>query len=253
MSLEKKTLVLSKAKASDDDNGYLEGYGAVKGNVDSYGDRIVDGAFLNLDEFTNSGFMADHHDWAKDIGFIVEAREDAHGLWVKMAFYPTTEAQEIRKKVASRLAAGKAVGLSIGYFTKVWEWAEEDGKDIRILKGIDIAEVSVVTMPANPKAQVTSAKDKTVSADPSAKGFGEEFDGLAQSVEDFIGRAAKVADERGEKWKAERGEQYRRMAEKLTAEADAMEAKTDANEIEPPKAANADLVRRAMELAQTSN
>lgn len=222
---------LKAVDGGDEGHGYIEGYGAVKNNIDSYGDVIADGAFKDLEEFTVSGFMGDSHQWDKNIGYIVEAREDEKGLWVKMAFHSTDDAQRIRTKTRERLAAGKKVGLSIGYFVTDRKEEERDGQTIRVLTGVEVFEVSIVTMPANQMALVASAK--SVSADSTAKGFGEEFDTLAQGVSDYLDRAAKAAPDRGETWKAERCEQYRRMAEKLTAEADAMEAKDRQAEPEP--------------------
>lgn len=220
--MERKSLYL-EVKATGDPGGegygYIEGYGAYKGNADSYGDIIRDGAFKNLDKFAVSGFMGKSHDWDDAMGWIAEAKEDERGLWVKMAFHSTPDAQELRTKVQERLAAGKSVGLSIGYFTKTASYGQLDGQEVRYLDEIEVFEVSVVTMPANERATVLSAK----AQDGPPKSFGDEFAAIEQMAVSFVDRAAKVAPERGESWKAERCEQYRRMAETLTKAAEELE------------------------------
>jgi HK97 family phage prohead protease len=220
--MERKYLdlqVKSAGNLGDEGNGYLEGYGAVKGNIDSYGDVIRDGAFKNLEALVGKGFAGKGHDWTDAIGYVEEAREDEHGLWVKMAFHSTQDAQDVRTKVQERLAAGRSVGLSIGYFTKVASPGKVEGKDVRFLDEIEVFEVSVVTMPANERATVLSAK----AQDGPPKSFGDEFTVIEQMAVSFVDRAAKVAPERGESWKAERCEQYRRMAETLTKAAEELE------------------------------
>lgn len=220
--MERKSLycaIKSAHEPAGGTHGYVEGYAAFKGNVDSYGDIIRDGAFKNLDKFAVWGFLGESHDWSKALGYIEEAREDDQGLWVKMAFHSTRDAQDLRTKVTERLKAGKEVGLSIGYFTKAASYGTLDGQDVRYLDEIEVFEVSLVTMPANERAQVLSAK---AQGDPP-KSFWDEFAGIEQMAASFVERAAKIADERGAKWKVERCEQYRRLAKTLLGAADAIE------------------------------
>lgn len=186
--MERKSLYLEiKSAGSTDGPGYLEGYGAYKGNIDSYGDVIRDGAFKGLEEFIVSGFMGEAHAWDKAVGYIEEAREDDKGLWVKMAFHSTPDAQSLRTKVSERLAAGKSVGLSIGYFTRESENGQINGQDVRFLNSIEVFEVSVVTMPANDQAKVLAAKGHS---EPRAK----QFQDLTAQVEDYIQRLHEIKE-----------------------------------------------------------
>jgi HK97 family phage prohead protease len=214
--------VKSAGNLGDEGNGYLEGYGAVKGNIDSYGDVIRDGAFKNLEALVGKGFAGKGHDWTDAIGYVEEAREDEHGLWVKMAFHSTSDAQDVRTKVQERLSAGKAVGLSIGYFTKAASPGKVEGQDVRFLDEIEVFEVSVVTMPANERATVLSAKGH---GEPRAK----QFDNLTAQVQDYIHRLQEI------KSTGASDERVQRFTDELSAVAalcldaiDELSAKTEA-------------------------
>lgn len=154
--LEKKASALFGAKAFDEGNGHLEGYASVKNNVDAYGDVIVDGAYVNLETLLKAGWSGMNHDDC--VGYVVEAKEDAKGLWVKVAFHSTPVAQECRAIVTERLGAGKDVGMSIMFKTVESAYETRDGEDVRVLKAIEVVEAGFVLLPANPAAQVTQAK-----------------------------------------------------------------------------------------------
>lgn len=144
----------------DDDSGTVTLYAAVFGNVDRQGEVIAPGAFKNLDQFTQDGWMAVNHSW-NDLGVasIETATQDSTGLLVTAAWYSTPDAQDVRSIVKERIAKGKSVKASIGY--KVQESTSEtrDGNPIRVLKAIELIEVSVVNLPANPLAGVSTVKN----------------------------------------------------------------------------------------------
>ncbi|MBX3095664.1 MAG: phage major capsid protein [Fimbriimonadaceae bacterium] len=142
------------------DNGVLEGYASVKGILDRAGDEIAPGAYLNLSALVDEGFGAVGHDATRlPVATIESAREDTHGLRVRMQFHSTPEAQAARTIAQERLARGKAVGLSIGFIPRSAERVMRDGRPVRRLTGLEVREVSLVTMPANPLAVATSVKE----------------------------------------------------------------------------------------------
>lgn len=137
----------------------LAGYASVKHEIDAYGDVILDGAYGNLDEFVKDGFVAVGHDHVSvPIGYVTSAKEDRKGLFVSMAFHSTVEAQEAKTVVEERLAAGKRVGLSIGYLPLEWSFETRDGRRVRLLKRIELKEFSLVSLPAARGAVATLVK-----------------------------------------------------------------------------------------------
>ena len=147
----------------------FEGYGAVFGNVDAYGDVIEPGAFAAYLADVKNGkqewpsLMLQHGGWgmtAEDLmpaGVITDLSEDGKGL--KMA---ATLADIQRARDAYTLMKMKPrpaiTGLSIGYVAKEWEQRSKPEDPRRRLKRIDLAEISLVTFPANGKARVDAVK-----------------------------------------------------------------------------------------------
>jgi len=141
---------LSLEVKADGEPGEFTGYGSVFGNVDSYGDRIERGAFAGS-LATRMPKLVWQHDIWQPIGKWVEAKEDDRGLFLRgkltLGVEKGREAYELMKD-------GALDGLSIGYRTKA---AVNDG-NVRVLKEIDLWEVSLVTIGANPEALVTGVK-----------------------------------------------------------------------------------------------
>jgi uncharacterized protein len=145
----------------------FSGYGAVFGNVDSYGDVIAPGAFKDTLARAKSA-----HDWPAmlaqhgsflgggdntPVGLWTDMYEDTKGLVVDGKLAPTPRGQELYAlmKMTPRPAIN---GLSIGYVAKEWSARSRPEEPRRTLKKVDLMEVSIVTMPANPKARVTQVK-----------------------------------------------------------------------------------------------
>lgn len=145
-----ETKHLSLEVKADGDAGEFTGYGSVFGNVDSYGDMIVPGAFAGSLAIRMPKLVW-QHDIYQPIGKWTEAKEDDHGLFLRgkltLGVGKGREAYELMKD-------GALDGLSIGYRTKT---ATNDG-NVRVLKEIDLWEVSLVTIGANSDALVTSVK-----------------------------------------------------------------------------------------------
>jgi HK97 family phage prohead protease len=135
----------------EDGEGTIVGYGAVFGNVDRGGDRIIKGAFTrSLDERMPK--MVWQHDMGDPIGRWTEVREDDKGLYVKGKL---TLGATKGRDVYELLKDGALDGLSIGYATR----QSDMNGDVRDLKEIDLYEVSPVTLAMNEMASVTHVKD----------------------------------------------------------------------------------------------
>ena len=114
--LEYKSISLTEFKGLDEGPGWLKGHVSVHSEIDDGGDLIAEDAYTDtINEFLTNGFMADNHDWSKQIGYPMKAAVDNKGLYVENKFHETPDAQNSRQKAQQRLADGKQVQLSIGY------------------------------------------------------------------------------------------------------------------------------------------
>lgn len=160
----------------------FEGYGSVFGNVDLGGDVVMQGAFhdtLKKHKKTNSlPVMMWMHDPSQIPGAWVEMHEDEKGLVVKGTLADTQLGNEIRT-----LLGMKAVrGLSIGF---VIDEADYDEDGTRLIKKVDLWEVSVVSLPMNPKAQISHAKAR-LSANGEYVPTDKDMAALKREVEQFL-------------------------------------------------------------------
>ena len=141
------------------EEGRFSGYASVFGVIDYYDDEILRGAFAkSISE--KMPVMLWQHDRTEPIGVYESIREDDIGLWIEGRLLLDLE----KGREAYILLKNQAIrGLSIGYVPTQWEWENRDNRHIRVLKEIDLWEVSLVTFPANPKALVDDVKNiKTI-------------------------------------------------------------------------------------------
>lgn len=156
--LVRKTLSLSNVSLKmDGAAGKFAGYASVFGGVDSYGDTIVKGAFLDTLRTNGLPKMFWNHDWDMPIGKWDVAREDDHGLWVEGTLTPGLSLSE---DVKAALGHGTIDGLSIGGYLKRGDYEEnEDGR--RITKWTSLMEVSPVVFPADASARIDMSSIKS--------------------------------------------------------------------------------------------
>lgn len=153
--MKTKDFTLQVKDLSED--GSFEGYGSIFGNVDSYGEKVMPGAFIDsLAKHRREGsnvLMLWNHDSQQPIGVWEDLAEDAKGLWGKGRFL--LDIQKARE--THTLAKNKAIGgLSIGYR----EVEAENDSGVRLLKKLDLWEISPVTFPANRRARIESVKSE---------------------------------------------------------------------------------------------
>ena len=126
-------------------------------NIDFHGDVIKEGAFDNaIAKAEKTGKMPKlfKGHFSDDLpGIITSMKVDKQGLKIKGNFIDTTLGRDTRVEVKTKAISD----MSIGFISKDFD-EPENGKVRRIIKDVDLIEVSFVHFPANDKANVISAK-----------------------------------------------------------------------------------------------
>lgn len=139
------------------DDGTFTGYGSVFGVVDSYGEIVAPGAFLeSLAAHKAKGTMPAllwQHRSSEPLGVFTAMEEDSIGLKVSGQIALKTQ----RGAEAYELLKMKAIsGLSIGFIPR--DESRDKATGITTLKKVDLWETSLVTFPANDAARVQGVK-----------------------------------------------------------------------------------------------
>lgn len=169
-----KTIDVEIKAIGDDGDGRFQAYASVFDVIDSYGDMVIKGAFVDsLKDFGPKGegiplyWRHRMDDPFMLIGKTVEAKEDDHGLWVDCQLLDTNNA----KQVHALLLAGLVKQMSFAYDVIEGGWVdkEEDGQKYSYyeLRKLRIHEVSTVPIGANQETEilaVKSARDAAIAA-----------------------------------------------------------------------------------------
>lgn len=139
------------------EDGTFEGYGSIFNNVDSQGEKVVPGAFVeSLAKHRREGtnvLMLWQHNRNEPIGVWEDLAEDGKGLWGKGRIITAVQ----RGREVYELMKARAIrGLSIGY--RELDAVPENG--VRILKKLDLWEISPVSFASNGRARVENVKSE---------------------------------------------------------------------------------------------
>ena len=158
----------------DKEYGRFEGYGSVFGNKDLGNDVIEKGAFSkSLRKRKAKGVkLLYQHKSDMPIGVFDEIKEDEHGLVVKGRLALKTQAGA---EAYELLKMGALDGLSIGFRVNPQEVSYDKRANKRIIKEVDLMEVSLVTFPMNPQATVRSVKGEQYSIREWENGLRDAF------------------------------------------------------------------------------
>lgn len=165
------------------DAGLFEGYASTFGERDLGGDIVVAGAFMkSLKARGAKGVkMFADHDPSKRIGVWTDIAEDEKGLYVKGRLL--TEKQ-IGREAYIDLKEGSLDGMSIGF--RATDHSFDGRRKARMLKSVDLLEISLVSFPMNESARVTGVKSaleiKTI----------REFEDFLRDVGGYSHAAAKA-------------------------------------------------------------
>jgi len=166
MEIKRISCPLVEVKAEGDANsaeGEFSGYGSTFGNLDLGGDIIKAGAFnKTLNDWGMRGempFLLAFHDMNRPIGDWLEMREDEKGLFVRGRLWVKGDRRIEDAVMAYNMLRGTGQKtLSIGYYVKDYEMQDSINGSIRVIKEVDLVEVSVVLIPMNPEARITAVK-----------------------------------------------------------------------------------------------
>ena len=156
--MNKKDLSFEIKAVSDD--GLFSGYASVFDNVDSYGDIVRKGAFVeSISEWEAKGKMPPilwNHDPSDPIGVYTKMQEDDKGLFVEGRLLIDDVPRA--KQTHALMKAGVIDGLSIGY--RVKEYLYNVDEEVTDLIKLSLREVSIVTFPANPDTRIEAVKSR---------------------------------------------------------------------------------------------
>ena len=150
-------------KAVDGKGRTIEGYAAAFGNVDSQDDVVAPTFF---DEFLKTHKPADvtvliaHNMQSLPVGIPTSLSVDGVGLLTKTKVFKTTAGDDLLETTRELHAAGRRLGMSIGYHATDFAFEERDGRTVRLLKSGDLIEYSFAPeqIVANPRASTTGIK-----------------------------------------------------------------------------------------------
>lgn len=223
--MERKSLLLADAQFKlEGDDSTFTGYASTFGNVDSYGDTIVKGAYADTLKTNGMPKMFFNHDSSSvPIGKWVKAVEDDYGLLLTGEFTP---GNALAAEVKAALKHGTVDSMSIGYALRKGDY-EETPAGRTIKKVARLAETSIVTFPA----------DKFARVDLSSVKFEDEMAAI-ETIRDF------------EHFLRDAGNFSKGSAQALTARAKTLFTLRDAGNNDEAKSTEAAILARLTLLSQ---
>ena len=160
MQMETKQLALQQTEIKFSKNAELafSGYASMFGGVDAYGDTIEKGAYENTLTGRDRPIRMRWNHYGDVIGKWTKIQEDEKGLYVEGELTP---GHSKAADVYASLKHGAIDGMSIGY--RVKSSAQLEG-DRRLLKEIELIEISVVEEPADLMATIAEVKSALETA-----------------------------------------------------------------------------------------
>lgn len=156
MTMEHKFLAVDRAEFKfDGDAGTFTGYASVFGGTDSYGDTIAPGAYSKTLTNRDRRVRMHFNHYGAVIGKWLSMDEDDKGLLVRGSLTP---GHSVANDVLASLRHGAIDGLSIGFYARDFD---EDDEGRRVLKEIELIEISVVEEPADNAARIDAVKSAT--------------------------------------------------------------------------------------------
>lgn len=143
--------IVTSTKAADG-SLTIEGY-ANTVDRDRVGDIVLPEAFkATLPEYLKNPILLYMHNWERPIGTVVETKIDERGLWIKAVISNAAAVADIRTQISE----GILKTFSIGYNELDSDYDKKT--ETRIIRQLELLEISIVTIPANPAALFTQSQ-----------------------------------------------------------------------------------------------
>jgi len=144
------------------DDGTIEGYASLFGDIDAARDMVMPGAFART--LKQRGIrrvpMLFQHDPAEPVGVWLDLTEDFRGLRARGRLIPDVA---WARELTALIRAGAIDGLSIGFRTV--KGRIDPASRVRKLMDVDLWEISIVTFPLLSGARVRAVKDLAAGGD----------------------------------------------------------------------------------------
>jgi len=226
----------------------IEGYASTP-DIDRYKDIVEPAAFENaLTLFMKNPSLLRSHDPDRPAGHVLEARVTSKGLWVRAL---VTEEETKKDVLENRFRA-----FSIGYIPLMSTLQHEDGTPfnaevdspwdvdmVRVIKKLDLVEISIVSTPANGNALFTIAKSVkeyfnqlVTKSMLIKKEVGDELETPEKTEEEIAAEKAAAdetaakAEEGGENTEEEKTEEEKTAEVQINEDAKATEDKPEGEE-----------------------
>ena len=183
-------------ESSDDAEGVFTGYASIFGNVDSYGEVVVKGAFAeSLREQPSVPVYWSHQmsNPMMNIGKTIELREDDRGLFVKAQLDLDSE---MGAQVHRLIKDGRVGQMSFAFDVEDYAMADSDelGPHVELRK-LKVHEVSVVQVGANQATELLDVKDRVTRVKDS-HAISEANEGKLEKAARLIGEV--LGDDQGD-------------------------------------------------------
>lgn len=139
-------------------------------SVDDYGE-VIDQSSWNLARFLKAPVaLWQHCPWEDPVGFYRNVRVEGDALRADLVLYEgAADPLGRAEQTLARYAQGGPVSVSVGFRAGRIAEEERDGTKVRVLYDCELAEISVVTLGANPdavaqRAALRARDDRTKSA-----------------------------------------------------------------------------------------
>ena len=172
-------------KAADSSTLVVEGY-ANTTDKDRHGDIILQEAWTKggLDNYLKNPIILAFHDHSKPIGKMVDYFLDSKGLKI------VAEISKAAGNLYDLVKEGIVKSFSVGFMVKDADY--DATTDIFVIKDVELFEVSVVSVPANPSS--TFSVRKNFETEEEYNEFKKEFSEMTEENKEVVKPAEEEAN-----------------------------------------------------------